>query len=314
MMHAIARELAETCDVAFTPYFADGVLDGLARARLLDFTILGPGSAFRRATDAYLERHRLPVDARGASGGWDLALTCSDLVVPRLLRRTPFVLVQEGMTDPEDAMYHLVRAVKLPRWMASTSTTGLSFAYERFCVASEGYRAFFERKGVPASKLAVTGIPNFDDCRRYLENDFPLRGYVLAATSDARETMKGDDRVAFIRRVGEIAAGRPILFKLHPNEDAARATREVQRWAPGARVFAEGDVNAMVANCEVLVTQWSSVVYVGLALGKECHSAFDISELRRLLPLQNGGASARAIARVCEELLGMPRQILARSA
>jgi len=160
----------------------------------------------------------------------------------------------------------------------------------------------------------VTGIPNFDDCRRFRENDFPLRGYVLAATSDTRETLKPDDREAFVKRVVEIACGRPIVFKLHPNENAARSSREIERWAPGARVFADGDANAMVANCDALVTQWSSLAYVGLALGKECHSAFDVEELRRLVPLQNGGASARNIADVCEGLLGLERAAVARSA
>jgi hypothetical protein len=60
----------------------------------------------------------------------------------------------------------------------------------------------------------------------------------------------------------------------------------------------------MIANCDVLVTQYSSVVFVGLALGKECHSYFDLGDLRELLPIQNGGTSAAAIARVCEEVAG----------
>jgi hypothetical protein len=59
----------------------------------------------------------------------------------------------------------------------------------------------------------------------------------------------------------------------------------------------------MVANCDVLVTQFSTLVFIGLVLGKECHSNFDLAALRRLLPLQNGGASAANIARVAEELL-----------
>ncbi len=58
----------------------------------------------------------------------------------------------------------------------------------------------------------------------------------------------------------------------------------------------------MVANCDVLVTQYSSTAFVGLALGKEVHSYFDLAELRRLLPVQNR-AAARRIAAVCRELL-----------
>jgi hypothetical protein len=58
----------------------------------------------------------------------------------------------------------------------------------------------------------------------------------------------------------------------------------------------------MIANCNVLITQYSSVVYVGIALGKEVYSYFDVKTLRRLLPLQNASA-AKNIARVCRKLL-----------
>src|SRR5262249_55465792 len=190
----------------------------------------------------------------------------------------------------------------LPRWLAGTSTTGLSHAYERFCVASEGYRDLFVRNGVPAERIAVTGIPNFDDCRRYERNDFPHRGFVLVCSSDARETFKQDDRRAFIERCVAIAAGRLLIFKLHPNENVARATAEIAAWAPGALVYATGSAEEMIARCDVLITQYSSTVFVGLALGKEVHSYFDLAELRRLRPVQNRSA-AKNIATVCREVL-----------
>jgi len=59
----------------------------------------------------------------------------------------------------------------------------------------------------------------------------------------------------------------------------------------------------MIANCDALITQYSSVVYIGLALGKEVHSYFDVEKLKRLTPLQNGGTSGRNIAQVCRGLL-----------
>ena len=55
----------------------------------------------------------------------------------------------------------------------------------------------------------------------------------------------------------------------------------------------------MIANCVELITQYSTVVYVGLALGKPVHSYFDVDDLRRKLPWQNGGTSARRIAAIC---------------
>jgi hypothetical protein len=296
IVHKIASELAEA-ECVFTPYYADGALRWAAERGLLDFTILGGRP--KTSSEAFLrERHAL-VDPRGASGGFDLVVTTSDLVVPRNLRGVPMVLVQEGMTDPEDWRYRLVRGLGLPRYLANTSMTGLSHAYAAFCVASEGYRQLFERKGVAPGKLVVTGIPNFDDCASYTRNDFPLRGYVLAATSCLRETLKPEDRRGFIHRALDVADGRKLVFKLHPNEDHERARREVERWAPGSVVFDSGNTNHMIANCDVLVTRYSSVVYVALALGKEVHADVDAVTLRRLLPIQNRGTSARRIANVC---------------
>lgn len=300
MMHAIARELPEH-DCSFTPFYADGLLRACADAGLMGFTILGGRP--RRTSEEYLRAQGLTLDYRGASREYDLVVTGTDLVVPKNVRGRRLVLVQEGMTDPEDWRYRLVRTLRLPRYLANTSMTGLSHAYDRFCVASEGYREVFLRKGVRAERMAVTGIPNFDDAAAYRQNDFPHRGYVLAATSCLRETFKPEDRPAFIRRVLQIAAGRPVLFKLHPNERVLRATREVRRLAPEALVLAEGNTNHMIANCDALVTRYSSVVYVALALGKDVYADIDRDTLRRLLPEQNGGTSARRIAAVCREYL-----------
>lgn len=300
MMHAVARELREH-DCAFAPFYADGLLSRAAEAGWLDTTILA-GQA-RRRTLEYLRAHGLALDERGARGPYDLVVTGTDLIVPRNLRGRKLVLIQEGMTDPQDWRYRLVRSLRLPRVLANTSMTGLSHAYARFCVASEGYAELFRRMGVRPEKLAVTGLPNFDDLESARDNDFPQRGYVLAATSCLRETWKHEDRRAFIRRTRRIAAGRPLLFKLHPNERVERARREIEREAPEAQVFADGNTTHMVANCEALVTRYSSVVFLAAALHKEIHSDLEPATLRRLLPVQNGGTSGQRIADVCRELL-----------
>lgn len=294
-MHQIARYL-DDCDCRFTPYYADGFLETLRRNDYLNFTVLGNKLA-ERCID-YLRRNNLRVDLRGSDGNYDLVFTCSDLVVQSNIHGRKIILVQEGMTDPENLMYRLVKKLNLPRYLASTSTTGLSNCYRYFCVASEGYRRLFVRKGVDPEKVRVTGIPNFDNCRRYLENDFPHHGYVLVATSDMRETLKWENRKRFIRNCLDLADGRLLIFKLHPNENVGRATREINRWAPGALVYASGNTNHMIANCDVLVTRFSSVVYVGLALGKTVYSDFDLDMLADMTPIQNGGNSARLIAEV----------------
>jgi hypothetical protein len=303
-MHQIARELPEH-EHAFTPYYCEGVSERLRRAGLAEFTVAGGKLAGRCLS--YLWHEGLNVDYRALRGPYDLVVSCSDLVVQKSARATRLIVVQEGILDPEGPSYRIWRRLRfLPRWIAGTATTGLSLAYDRFCVASEGYRDHFVARGVPAERIAVTGIPNFDDCRRYLDNGSPHRGYVLVCTSDARETLKRDDRVAFLKRAIAIAAGRPLVFKLHPNEDAARATAEIHGMAPQALVYARGSTEEMIANCSVLVTQYSSTVFVGLALGKECHSNWDLDELRRLMPVQNGRAAAN-VAAVCRKVLAGSR-------
>lgn len=300
-MHQIANALPEV-DARFTPYYLDGAAEWLVRAGLLEWAI--PGRTLQRRCLEYLRDHRLPVDPYGAEGGYDLALTCSDLYVPDNLRRQPLVAVQEGILDPPTPLYFSLvkRFPFLSRVPAGTGATGLSGAYERFCVASEGYREYFVSHGAPPERLVVTGIPNFDDCDRYRTNRFPHRGYVLVCTSDARETFKIDRRKKFIQKAVRIAAGRPMIFKLHPNERVDRATREIARWAPGARVYAEGCAEEMIANCDVLVTQYSTLTFIGVALGKEVHSYHPPGEVRRLLPIQNRRAASN-IADVCRELL-----------
>src|SRR5262249_10025243 len=133
--------------------------------------------------------------------------------------------------------------------------------------------------------------------------DFPHRNYVLAATSCLRENLKYENRRRFIQKSVEIANGRKLIFKLHPNEDIIRARREVTRYAPGALVYAEGNTNHMIANSDVLITKYSSVVLLAAAMGKEIHCDLDPKWLERVSPLQTGGTSAQRIAAICEECL-----------
>jgi len=299
-MHQIAQQLVE-CDCLFSTYYDDGYPNTLKRLRLTEATPMGYKLSAR--TLAYLERHNLAVDQAGHNGRYDLVVTCSDLVVPGNIRRYPIVLVQEGMTDPEGFWYHAWRKYPwLPRWLAGTAVTGLSDQYTLFCVASDGYKRHFVTRGANPDKIVVTGIPNFDNCRRFLNNTFPFRDYVLVCTSDVRETFGREDRKAFILKAVRIANGSPLIFKLHPNERVGRAQREIERYAPDARVYVTGPTEEMIANCSVLITRFSSTAYVGLALGKEVHSDFDLEDLREKMPVQTG-AAAEAIAAVCRRLL-----------
>ena len=299
-MHQVSTHLGQY-EHAFSPYYCDGLDEIFRRLGLMEFTIIGDKLASRCRT--YLQDHHLAIDYQGKNRPYDLVVTCSDVYVQKNIRDHKIVLVQEGITDAESIWFRLVKRFRgLPRWLAGTSATGLSDAYRVFCVASEGYRDFFIRKGVRPEKIIVTGIPNFDNCQRYCSNDFPHRHYVLVCTSPLREIYQGEDREAFLQKAVKIADGRPLIFKLHPNENAQRAIREIHRSAPGAMVFTAGSAEEMIANCDVLITRFSSTAFVGIALGKETYSDFDMDQLRRLMPLQNNSAALN-IANVCRRVL-----------
>ncbi|MGZ3416309.1 MAG: hypothetical protein ACXWUG_19685 [Polyangiales bacterium] len=305
-MHAIARELGPAIDPWFTPYYYDGWVELFRKLGLTDMTI--GGRPWVKRCLGYLDSHGLRVDyqAKRFAKDYDLVFQCQDAVMPKNIRDKRVILVQEGMTDPEGFAYWLVKHLGFPRWIASTSPTGTSDLYEKFCVASEGYRELFIRKGVRPEKMVVTGIPNFDDMEQYYENDFPHRGYVLIATSDTRETLKFfDSRNSFLERCRKLAAGRPVVFKLHPNERHERSTREIRKWFPDAEIYTSGSAEEMVANASTLICEYSTLAFVGLALGKEVHTYYDLDELRRLLPLQNKRA-AKNIAAIAREMLSLP--------
>jgi len=194
-MHQIAAHLSDY-EQAFTPFYCDGLDEVFRRRGWMEFTIIGNKLASR--CRSYLEKHTLTIDYQGKNGPYDLVLTCSDVYMQRNIRTTPIVLVQEGITDPETFAFYLVTRLRfLPLWLAGTAATGLSNAYRTFCVASDGYRDLFIRKGARPEKITVTGIPNFDNCDRYRQNDFPHRGFVLVCSSDVRLAIV----TRFLRRV-----------------------------------------------------------------------------------------------------------------
>lgn len=298
MMHQISKHLNDRYGCYFTSFYADGFLEKLRKKGLLEFTILG--GKFKNDTESYLSVNHLKIDYRGEMNNYELIVTCTDLILQKNLKSKKVILVQEGMTDPKNIFYYTAKYLGLPRYLASTSTTGISNAYDYFCVASQGYKEMFIKNGIKPEKIKVTGIPNFDNCKKYISNKFPNKDYVLVCTSDARETYKYENRKKFIQKVLKIANGRQVIFKLHPNENFERAIREIKEYAPGSIVFTEGNTNEMIANCSILITKFSSVVYVGLALGKKVYSDFNMEKLKKLIPEQNGGTSSANIAKICE--------------
>ena len=301
-MHQISRHF-DGIDPAFTPYASDHWLFVLGtKLGFQESTIAGYKR--RRICLEYLNEHNLNVDLSAERFDYDMVVTCNDQFVPPFTHGRPLVLVQEGIQDPPNRRTWIWRHFRLfPRFMAGTSTFGLSAKFDLFCVASDGYKRHFASYGADPEKMVVTGIPNFDDCHQYYDNDFPHKDYVLACTSDARETLCESDRDGFLNQVRQVAAGRQVIVKLHPNENVQRATAEIKDKMPDAIVLTEGNAEQMVANCAVLFTEWSTLTFVGLALEKETYSNHDLDDLKQLVPIQNGGKSAKAIAEACRQQL-----------
>ena len=300
MLHQISGHLNDY-EHFYSAFFSDGLERIFAKLGLLDFSVLG--GKFREQTENYFREHDLNTDYEGKRNDYDLIVICSDLIIAKQLLNKKMVMVQEGMTDPENIFFHMAKKFGIPRYFGGTASTGLSDAYTYFCVASEGYRELFIRKGVKPEKILVTGIPNFDDCAKYANNNFPYKNYALVCSSDSRETFKYENRKKFILKAVSLSEGRKMIFKLHPNENVSRSKGEINKYAPGSLILTEGNTNEMVANCDILITMYSTVSYVGLALGKKVYSYFDTEDLKKLLPLQNGGKSAEIISGICRSLI-----------
>jgi len=303
-MHEISKHLREY-DCWFSQLFPDTVFlkAVLKLTPLADGTVLAPH--FKIKSESYLRQYGLKIDYEGNKNKYDLVVFCTDMVVAEKFKQTKSIWVQEGMIDKRTVLTDLVKTLGLPPYFSGdTSLNGSTNVCDIYCVASQGYKNYFSKYGTDPAKLIVTGIPNYDNQRQFLNNDFPFHNYVMVATTDMRETYRFENRPSFIKRAVKIAAGRQMLFKLHPNERVDRAEAEIKKYAPaGTLIYNCGNTNHMIANCSELITQYSTVVYTGIALGKKVHSYFDIEELKRLAPIQNGGISAKNIARICNSYI-----------
>ncbi len=300
-MHKISRELTEY-EAYFSPFFATGFLGFLSKLKLVEYTILG-GDVKQNAIN-YINENNLNLDYRGKNDDYDLVIISQDITFPGNLKKFKTILVQEGMTDPPDWRYHVTRFLHLYRWCASTAMTGLSHHYECFCVASRGFGDQFIERGINPRTIRVTGIPNFDNIVNEMkELKFEHKNFVLVATSDIRETLKYENRKKFIEYAVKIANGRKLIFKLHPKENVKKRTAEIKKYAPGALVYHGVSIDPILANCDVFITKYSSTIFPAFVLGKEVHCAFNNEELRKLIPIQNNGTSAKNIALVAKELL-----------
>ncbi len=303
-MHQISKYL-DDYDCWFSQLFPDTSFLNL----VVKYTPLAKGTVltgqFKDRSEMYLIQHDLQIDYGGNKHNYDLVVNCTDMIVAEKFRKTKTIWVQEGMIDRRTIRSRIVKAIGLPPYCSGdTSLNGSTNVCDVYCAASEGYKSYFASCGTDAKKIFVTGIPNYDNHIEFLVNDFPHRNYVMAATSDMRETYRFENRPGFIKHAAKIAAGRQLLFKLHPNENVDRAVAEIRRYAPaGTLIYHTGNTNHMIANCSELITQYSTVVYTGIALGKKVYSYFDVEDLKKLAPIQNDGTSAKNIANICSSYI-----------
>lgn len=310
-MHAIAKHLMEDYDCYFSQTYGDApdvkLYMGLGGGKK---SILS--GHFKETADEYLQEHGLRNDyaCKTYNNKYDLLVHCTDMIMPMKSKRIKSVWVQEGMTDPITRWAKFTGKLNLPGYYAlNTSLNGTSNRLDIYCCASEGYKDHFVHFGGERGRYVVTGIPNYDNAEAYKDNDFPHKDYVLVVTSDNREVLNEDDREEFIEHAVKIANGRPMIFKLHPNEEFDRAIKEIEELAPkGTLVYTDGNPHEMIANCEEFVAQYSTLVYTALSLGKPVSSYFDLEELKAKTPIQNSGDSARRIAEVCRGFIEHPKK------
>ncbi len=215
-MHQISSFLSDDYDCWFTQFYPDyGFEKMVLNAGLLENSIMS--GHFKAKADKYLSDHGLQSDYMAMKNDYDMTVFCTDLIVPRKLRKAKTVWVQEGMVDELTPLSRMIKASHfIPRYFAmGTSLNGSSDLCDIYCAASAGYKNFFSRMGTDSGKITVTGIPNFDNIPQFINNPFPERDYVLVATSDIRECFRKDDRIGFLKRCNEIVDGRKVIFKLH---------------------------------------------------------------------------------------------------
>ena len=108
-MHQISKHLSNY-EHSFSPYYCHGFDEILRRLGLIEFSIAGNKVVGRCRT--YLRIHGLHIDYQGKDPPYDLVVTCSDVYLQKNIRDNRIVLVQEGITDPESILFHLVKGLR----------------------------------------------------------------------------------------------------------------------------------------------------------------------------------------------------------
>lgn len=68
----------------------------------------------------------------------------------------------------------------------------------------------------------------------------------------------------------------------------------------------EGNTNHMIANWDMLITEYSSIAPTTVALGKEGYAHPAVDFLRGLALIEKGGSSGNHIVELCRSLVATP--------
>jgi hypothetical protein len=307
-LHQIARFLDKEYNIFYSQLYGDGLAyKFVAESGFFDNTVLGKNSSFTLKSKKYIKENGLVYDYRGESKGieYDMAIMSTDMVVPKSFISKKTVWIQEGMIDPLTPFARLIKKFNLPTFLpGNTSLNGTTNIADIYFSASKGYKEYFKSLGTESNKILTTGVPNFDNIAQMKTLEFEYSNYVLVATSDIRELGGNEDRVHFINECVRIADGRQLIFKLHPNENFDKSSREIRENTPAdTMIFNTGSIDPMIAHCHTLITQFSSTVYLGMILGKKIYSYFPIEELEANVPIQNGGTSAEIISKIIRDFM-----------
>ncbi len=307
-LHEIAQFLEDEYNIYYSQLYGDGIAyKFVAESGFFDNTVLGKNSSFTLKSKQYIKEKGLSYDYRGQSKDiiYDMAILSTDLVVPKSFLKKKTVWVQEGMIDPLTSLARLVKKLNLPTFLpGNTSLNGTSNKADIYFAASKGYKEYFNSLGTERNKILTTGVPNFDNIVEMRKLKFEYTDYVLVATSDIRDLGGNEDRIHFIKECVKIAAGKQLIFKLHPNENFEKSSREIRENTPeNTLIYNTGSIDPMIAHCHTLITQFSSTVYLGMILGKKVYSYFPMDELEANVPIQNAGTSAETISKIIRDFM-----------
>lgn len=306
-LHEISKYLEDDYNIYYTQIFGSGFFyKFLAEAGIFDNTVFGRNSSFTLASQEYIRNHNLKYDYRGLSKGikYDMALVSTDLILPKTFKGIKTIWVQEGMIDPLSKSSIWVKKMNLPAFSTGdTSLNGTTNKADIYCSMSNGYKNYFSKYGTDKDKILTTGVPNFDNIKSHNQSKYPESNFVLLASSDIRELGGNDDRIYLLQKTRDIANGKKVIIKPHPNENLERFKSEIFSVIPNAEIITEPILDTLIAHCDTLITQFSSCVYVGLVLGKKVYSYFPIDELESKKPIQNNGKSAEIISTIAREFI-----------